>query len=88
MFEYALQILAVGLIATMCMDVWSAIIPKIFTSVADPDWRPVGRWVFYLFKGKYAISTYILDEAILSVSHTRPCIDHFEAINLSVYPFL
>lgn len=51
MFEIFWKTVAVGIGGTVAMDVWAIILHKVFGE-PRPNWRPVGRWVLYLPKGK------------------------------------
>ncbi len=44
--------LLIGVGATLVMDCWS-VLRKVLLGVEPPNWGLVGRWVFYLGKGRF-----------------------------------
>ncbi|MBZ9982836.1 MULTISPECIES: DUF2938 domain-containing protein [unclassified Mesorhizobium] len=46
-FDIAWRSVAIGIGATLLMDVWAFLLYKMFGQ-ARPNWAPVGRWVWHL----------------------------------------
>ncbi|GLS19138.1 membrane protein [Labrys miyagiensis] len=51
MFDVLWRSLAIGIGATILMDLWAIILYKFFGQ-ALPNWAPVGRWFWHLKDGK------------------------------------
>lgn len=51
MFDTLWRCLAIGIGATILMDVWAIILSKFFGQ-NPPNWAPVGRWFWHLQSGK------------------------------------
>ena len=51
MLDVLLRAVAIGIGATVLMDLWAILLNKAFGQ-ARPNWAPVGRWVWHLREGK------------------------------------
>lgn len=51
MFEILWRGIAMGVGATILMDIWAIILSGVFGQPA-PNWAPVGRWFWHLGRGK------------------------------------
>jgi hypothetical protein len=47
MLDVFLRAVAIGIGATVLMDLWAIFLNKVFAQ-AKPNWAPVGRWVWHL----------------------------------------
>ncbi|UDL91678.1 DUF2938 domain-containing protein [Mesorhizobium sp. PAMC28654] len=47
MLDVLLRAVAIGIGATVLMDLWAILLNKVFGQ-AKPNWAPVGRWVWHL----------------------------------------
>ena len=48
--DLVLQDVLIGIVATVCIDIWAAIAKYVF-GLPTADWRMVGRWFGYIPKG-------------------------------------
>jgi hypothetical protein len=51
MLDVLLRAVAIGIGATVLMDLWAILLNRVFGQ-ARPNWAPVGRWVWHLRDGK------------------------------------
>jgi FtsH-binding integral membrane protein len=51
MFDVVWRAVAIGIGATVLMDLWAILLNKVLGQ-ARPNWAPVGRWVWHLREGK------------------------------------
>lgn len=51
MFDIFLRSVAIGIGATILMDIWAVVLAKA-TGQGMPNWAPVGRWFYHLRYGK------------------------------------
>ncbi|WP_421913927.1 DUF2938 domain-containing protein [Mesorhizobium sp.] len=51
MLDVVWRAVAIGIGATVLMDLWAILLNKAFGQ-ARPNWAPVGRWVWHLREGK------------------------------------
>lgn len=51
MLDVFLRAVAIGIGATVLMDLWAILLNKAFGQ-ARPNWAPVGRWVWHLREGQ------------------------------------
>ena len=51
MFDLLWRSIAIGIGATILMDIWAVVLGKL-TGSGLPNWGPPGRWVWHLREGK------------------------------------
>ena len=52
MIQVVLFSIVIGVIATICMDVWQVFL-RIVARIPSTDWRTVARWFGYMLQGKF-----------------------------------
>ena len=59
MFDILWRSVAIGIGATILMDLWAILLAKLGVT-GSPNWAPAGRWFWHLGKGKVKDARYRL----------------------------
>lgn len=70
-----LQIVAIGIGATLCMDIWALLQKRIF-NIPSLDYRLVGRWILHMLQGTFVHRT-ILQAPVIKGEITIGWIAHY-----------